>query len=271
MSQEAGRPRRATNAGDGMRGLFGPSFSKTDIERRLAAVGAKYRALKEGEAIEAAARALADGKVVGWFQGRMEFGPRRSARARSSAIRARRRCTKLARASGRSRSPCCGRTWPAGSNLIATVPTDSSPRQPRSLRQRTTTPKLGLFEIPEVPHVDAAAQIQTVHSETNPRYHALISRFKALTGCPVVGDDACFSVRGEPIVCTPEDAFRCFMGAEIEMLVIGDAVLDKAEQSLELSGRKQSVSMRAAVGSVVDEDVTAAAIGCLLVTTSGRG
>ncbi len=263
-SQEAGRPRRATNAGDGMRGAYlGPSFSKTDIERRLAAVGAKYRALKEGEAIEAAARALADGKVVGWFQGRMEFGPQTlGARSilgdpRSQAMH------KIGARFGPFAFSVLREDLAGWFDLDCDSPYGLLAAPAKEPRRRTITPKLGLFEIPEVPHVDAAAQIQTVHSETNPRYHALISRFKALTGCPVVVN-AGFSVRGEPIVCTPEDAFRCFMGAEIEMLVIGDAVLDKAEQSLELSGRKQSVSMRAAVGSVVDEDVTAAAIDSLV-------
>lgn len=85
-------------------------------------------------------------------------------------------------------------------------------------------------EIPAVTHVDYSARIQTVHSDTNPRYHALISRFKALTGCPVLVNTS-FNVRGEPIVCTPEDAFRCFMGTEIEVLVAGNCFLRKEEQN----------------------------------------
>lgn len=83
--------------------------------------------------------------------------------------------------------------------------------------------------IPAVTHVDYSARIQTVHAETNPRYHALISRFKALTGCPVVVNTS-FNVRGEPIVCTPEDAFRCFMGSEIESLAVGNCYLRKDAQ-----------------------------------------
>jgi carbamoyltransferase len=84
-------------------------------------------------------------------------------------------------------------------------------------------------EIPAVTHVDYSARIQTVHAETNPRYHALLTAFKARTGCPVLVNTS-FNVRGEPIVCTPEDAFRCFMGSEIEMLVVGNAILCKEEQ-----------------------------------------
>jgi carbamoyltransferase len=88
-------------------------------------------------------------------------------------------------------------------------------------------------DIPAVTHVDYSARIQTVHADTNPRYYGLISRFKALTGCPVLVNTS-FNVRGEPIVCTPGDAFQCFMGTEIEMLVIGDCVLQKEEQDLAL-------------------------------------
>jgi carbamoyltransferase len=85
-------------------------------------------------------------------------------------------------------------------------------------------------EIPAVTHVDYSARVQTVHEETNPRYHALISAFKARTGCPVIVNTS-FNIRGEPIVCTPEDAFRCFMGTEIEVLVVGNCFLRKEEQS----------------------------------------
>jgi carbamoyltransferase len=89
-------------------------------------------------------------------------------------------------------------------------------------------------EIPAVTHVDYSARLQTVHADTNPRFHALLSRFKALTGCPVLVNTS-FNVRGEPIVCTPEDAFRCFMGSDIEMLVVGNCVLRKAEQDRALA------------------------------------
>jgi carbamoyltransferase len=84
-------------------------------------------------------------------------------------------------------------------------------------------------EIPAVTHVDHSARLQTVHAETNPRFHALLSRFKARTGCPVLVNTS-FNVRGEPIVCTPEDAFRCFIGTDIEMLVVGNCVLRKEDQ-----------------------------------------
>ncbi len=87
-------------------------------------------------------------------------------------------------------------------------------------------------DIPAVTHVDYSARVQTVHAETNPRYHALISAFKQRTGCAVLVNTS-FNVRGEPIVCTPEDAFRCFMGTEMETLVIGNCILDKSKQDLE--------------------------------------
>jgi carbamoyltransferase len=89
-------------------------------------------------------------------------------------------------------------------------------------------------EIPAVTHVDYSARVQTVHKETNPRYYALIKRFKQLSGCPVIVNTS-FNVRGEPIICTPEDAFRCFMGTELDVLVVGDAVLRKTEQSQSLA------------------------------------
>jgi carbamoyltransferase len=88
-------------------------------------------------------------------------------------------------------------------------------------------------EIPAVTHVDYSARIQTVHADTNPRYHALLSRFNELTGCPVLVNTS-FNVRGEPIVCTPEDAFRCFMGSDIEVLVVGNAILTKDDQNPDL-------------------------------------
>ena len=110
-------------------------------------------------------------------------------------------------------------------------------------RRRMTEDEAGLFgidklnvprsAIPAVTHVDYSARVQTVHAETNPRYHALLSRFEDRTGCPMLVNTS-FNVRGEPIVCTPEDAFRCFMGTEIELLAIGDFILDKTDQDATL-------------------------------------
>jgi carbamoyltransferase len=247
--QEEGQPRRVTNAGDGMRGAYlGPSFPQAEIERRLAAAGAKYRVLGEGDAIETAARALADGKAVGWFQGRMEFGPRAlGARSilgdpRSPGMQKTLNMKVKYRESFRPFAPSVLREeladWFAldcdSPYMLLVAPVKEARQRPMTQAEQALfgIDKLNVprSDIPAVTHVDYSARVQTVHSETNPRYHALISRFKALTGCPVVVNTS-FNVRGEPIVCTPEDAFRCFMGTEIETLVIGEAVLDKADQN----------------------------------------
>ena len=250
--QEESQPRRITNAGDGMRGAYlGPSFSQAEIERRLTAAGAKYRVLDEGEVIEATARALVDGKAVGWFQGRMEFGPRalggRSILGdpRAPAMQRTLNLKVKYRESFRPFAPSVLREdvldW---FDLDCDSPYMLLVAPVKEARQRPMTPaEQALFgidklnvprsDIPAVTHVDYSARVQTVHSETNPRYHALISRFKALTGCPVVVNTS-FNVRGEPIVCTPEDAFRCFMGTEIETLVVGNAMLDKTDQNTAL-------------------------------------
>jgi len=242
-----GQPRK-TNGADGMSGAYlGPRFSQGEIERRMTAAGAKFAVLGEDEMIATTADALAGQKAVGWFQGRMEFGPR-SLGARSIL--------------GDPRSPDMQKTL----NLKVKYRESFRPFAPAVLREDVaewfeltsdspymlfvadvkkakrraiSTDEETLFgidklnvarsEIPAVTHVDYSARIQTVHSHTNPLFHKLLSRFKALTGCPMLVNTS-FNVRGEPIVCTPEDAFRCFMGNELDMLVIGNCVLWKADQ-----------------------------------------
>ena len=242
-----GQP-RTTNGADAMAGSFlGPEFAQAEIERRLTAAGAKFDVLAEDAMIAATAQALASEKAVGWFQGRMEFGPR-SLGARSIL--------------GDPRSPLMQKTL----NLKVKYRESFRPFAPAVLREdvadwfelssdspymlvvadvredkrrRMTAEELALFgidklnvarsEIPAVTHVDYSARIQTVHNETNPRFHRLLSAFKALTGCPVLVNTS-FNVRGEPIVCTPEDAFRCFMGNELDLLVVGNCVLRKDAQ-----------------------------------------
>ncbi len=226
------RSRATPTAGDGMAGaLLGPSYEQADVEQRLGAAGANFSVLSEDAMVEAAADALASQQAVGWFQGRMEFGRARSAPARSSAIRARpvmqrisTSRSSIARASGRSRRRCCARTSPTGSSLTLTVPICCIVADVRKDRRRAmTAEEEALFgidklnvarsEIPAVTHVDYSARIQTVHADTNPLFHRLLTSFKRRTGCPVLVNTS-FNVRGEPIVCTPEDAFRCFMGNE---------------------------------------------------------
>jgi carbamoyltransferase len=241
------QPRKISGA-DGMSGsLLGPSFSQVEIERRLTAAGAKFTVLGETEMVDRTAEALSEQKAVGWFQGRMEFGPRSlGARSilgdpRSPAMQKTLNLKVKYRESFRPFAPAVLREdvaeWfdlDSDSPYMLVV---ADVRQDK--RRRMSPDEAALFgidklnvsrsEIPAVTHVDYSARIQTVHRDTNPLFHALLSRFKARTGCPVLVNTS-FNVRGEPIVCTPEDAFRCFMGNELDMLVVGHCVLDKAEQ-----------------------------------------
>jgi len=241
-------PRLPLNTLDAMQGCYlGPGFAQSDIEQRLAAAGARFEVLPEPDLLDATASALVEEKAVGWFQGRMEFGPR--ALGNRSIL-------------GDPRSPTMQKTL----NLRVKYRESFRPFAPSVLREDVsdwfdidedspymlmvaeiaegrrramTEAESALFgidklnvprsEIPAVTHVDYSARLQTVHRETNPRYHALLSAFKARTGCPVLVNTS-FNVRGEPICCTPEDAFRCFMGSEIEVLVAGDCFLRKEQQ-----------------------------------------
>jgi carbamoyltransferase len=231
-----------------MKGSFlGPGYSEQEIEQRLGAVKAKFETLGSAKMIDRAAQALADGKAVGWFQGRMEFGPRalggRSflGDPRSPEMQRLLNLKVKYRESFRPFAPSVLREDVAdwfeldGDSPYMLVVADVTEKR----RFQIGAAEQGLFgieklniqrsEIPAVTHVDYSARIQTVHEETNPAYHALISRFKKLTGCPVIVNTS-FNVRGEPIVCTPEDAFNCFMGTETEMLIVGNSVLLKDEQ-----------------------------------------
>jgi carbamoyltransferase len=245
-----GQPRQvAGNRLDAMSGSYlGPCFSQPEIEQRLAGVGARFARLDEPELIRVVAQALADGRAVGWFQGRMEFGPRalgaRSilADARSPAMQKTLNLKIKYRESFRPFAPSVLREDVAewfeldDDSPYMLMVADVLPARRRAM----TAAEEALFgidklnvprsEIPAVTHVDYSARIQTVHQESNPRYHALLSAFKQLTGCAVLVNTS-FNVRGEPIVCTPEDAFRCFMGTELDVLAIGDCVLLKPDQN----------------------------------------
>ncbi len=240
------RPRTCIDA---MRGAFlGPEFTPAEIETALTAIGARYQTLSDRELIDACVESLAAGEALGWFQGRMEFGPRAlGARsilgdARSPRMQSVLNLKVKYRESFRPFAPSVLREdvneW---FNLDTDTPymllvADVQEQH----RLETTLQQQALFgidklnvprsRIPAVTHVDYSARIQTVHRETNARYHALISAFRDLTGCPVIVNTS-FNVRGEPIVCTPEDAFLCFMGTEIETLAIGNCFLRKTEQN----------------------------------------
>ena len=241
-------PRHVNGSDDAMQGSFlGPAFSQGEIEKRLAKVGARFRVLDGDELIDAAAQALAEGRAVGWFQGRVEFGPRAlGARsilgdARSPTMQSVLNLKVKHRESFRPFAPSVLREdvaqWfelDGDSPYMALVADVAAPhRRAISEAEKALSgiDKLKALrsDIPAVTHVDYSARIQTVHRDTNPRYHALLSSFKALTGCPVIVNTS-FNVRGEPIVGTPEDAFRCFMGTGIDTLAIGDCYLRKEDQ-----------------------------------------
>jgi len=243
------KPRQiAGNRLDGMSGGYlGPSFNQAEIERRLTQAGGRFVRLDAAEFPRSVAQALADGKAVGWFQGRMEFGPRalgaRSILAdpRSPTMQKTLNLKIKYRESFRPFAPSVLREEVAEwFDLDADSPYMLMVADVLPGRRRTmSASEQALFgidklnvprsEIPAVTHVDYSARIQTVHQESNPRYHALLSIFRELTGCPVLVNTS-FNVRGEPIVCTPEDAFRCFMGTELDVLAIGDCILLKHEQ-----------------------------------------
>ena len=246
---------RPTGAPDGMRGAYlGPSYAQADIERRLNGAGAAFERVDDETLIERCAAALAGGKALGWHQGRMEFGPRAlGARSilgdpRSPGMQKLLNLKVKFRESFRPFAPSVLREdvaeWFAldGDSPYMSLVADVLDRH----RIAVTDEQEALFgidrlnvprsSIPAVTHVDGSARIQTVHRETHPRYHALISRFKALTGCPDLVNTS-FNVRGEPIVCTPEDAFRCFMGTDIDALAVGNCFLRKEDQDPALGRR----------------------------------
>ncbi|MBX9812744.1 MAG: carbamoyltransferase [Burkholderiales bacterium] len=244
-----GQPRKTDGKQDFMNGSYlGPSFTQEEIEPRLAACGAKFETLADEALFQACAQDLASGKALGWFQGRMEFGPRalggRSILGdpRSPTMQKTLNLKVKYRESFRPFAPSVlqehADEWfelnGADSPymlLVADVAQKKRREMTKAEKQFFGIDKLNVprSEIPAVTHVDYSARVQTVHQETNPRYHALISAFHGLTGCPVVINTS-FNVRGEPIVCTPEDAFRCFMGTEIESLAIGNCYMRKELQ-----------------------------------------
>ena len=243
-----GKARPRCDGIDRMNGSYlGPSYAQDDIERRLSTAGAVFTTVSDDQVTELTAQALADGKAVGWHQGRMEFGPRalggRSiiADPRSAAMQKQLNLKVKYRESFRPFAPSVLREdlsdwFDLDSDspymlLVADVVPSRQLAMSEQQQQLFGIEKLNVprSSIPAVTHVDYSARIQTVHKEVNPRYHALISRFKQLTGCPVLVNTS-FNVRGEPIVSTPEDAFRCLMGTEIDLLVVGNCVVEKLKQ-----------------------------------------
>ena len=243
---------RTGGDGDAMRGaLLGPEFGLDEIQHALDALGARYETLTDDDLLDVTAEALAEGSAVGWFQGRMEFGPRalgnRSilADARLPTMQSTLNLKVKFRESFRPFAPSVLREDVAewfdldrASPYMLFVANVAGSRRRRPAKDDPSLAGLDRLRevrsvIPAVTHVDDSSRVQTVHRETNPRYHALLTAFKAKTGCPVVVNTS-FNVRGEPIVCTPTEAFHCFMGTGIDCLAIGNCFLRKDEQDAAL-------------------------------------
>ena len=233
---------------DAMKGAYlGPMFTDTEIEAELFKCGATFKKLSETEMIEEVATALADEKAVGWMQGRMEFGPRalggRSiiADPRSPGMQKQLNLKVKYRESFRPFAPSVLREdvgdWFEHETdspymlLVADVQNNKRLTMTEKEEALFGIDKLNVprSSVPAITHVDYSARIQTVHADTNPKYHAVISKFKKKTGCPIVVNTS-FNVRGEPIICTPTDAFKCFMGTEMDVLAVGNYVLFKEQQ-----------------------------------------
>jgi carbamoyltransferase len=242
------QPRKSVGSGDSMKGGYlGPEFSDEEIIKSLEEVSAKFEILEEVDLIRACVEILKEGKALGWFQGRMEFGPRAlGARSilgdpRSPQMQSILNQKIKFRESFRPFAPSVLREDVADwfdmdddspyMLLVADVAKKVQRSMTNEQKQLFGIEKLNIprSDIPAVTHVDYSARIQTVHSETNGRYYKLLSAFKVQTGCPVLINTS-FNVRGEPIVCTPEDAFRCFMGSGMEVLAIGNCLLKKEAQ-----------------------------------------
>ncbi len=246
-------PRKlAPHQQDGMKGGYlGPSYEQDDIEKRLADAGARFTSHSYDEVIVLTAQALSDGKAVGWHQGRMEFGPRslggRSiiADPRSPSVQKLLNLKVKYRESFRPFAPSVLREdvaqWfdldtdspymllVAGVHASKCLPENTEDKNLFGI-DKLNVPR---SSIPAVTHVDYSARVQTVHEQTNKKYFDLLTAFKKLTGCPVLVNTS-FNVRGEPIVSSPEDAFRCLMGTEIEFLVVGNSIMRKEDQDISL-------------------------------------
>jgi len=236
---------RIINVEDGMNGSYlGPEYSQNEVEKKLKELDANFEVLDEKQLIEKTALELTNGKTVGWFQGRMEFGPRALGNrsilgdARSENMQKILNLKVKFRESFRPFAPSIIRedlsTWfnlncdSPYMLLVSDVVSDKRRVMTEEEKALFGIDKLNVKRsgIPAVTHVDYSARVQTVHRETNPKYYKLISEFKRKTGCPVIVNTS-FNVRGEPIVNTPEEAFRCFLGTEIDILVIGNCYLNK--------------------------------------------
>lgn len=241
--------RQITTNLDSMKGAYlGPSYSTAEVEAELLSCDAKFQTYKQDEMLQVVVEALIDNKAVGWMQGRMEFGPRslgaRSiiADPRSPLMQKKLNLKVKYRESFRPFAPSILREYVNdwfefdGDSPYMMLVSGVSHGKRRVMNDNEESlfgiEKLNISrsDVPAITHVDYSARIQTVHVETNALYHSLISRFYEETQCPMLVNTS-FNVRGEPIVCSPSDAFKCFMGTELDMLVVGSVVLRKEDQS----------------------------------------
>ena len=240
---------RLTSLKDNMRGSYlGPSFNNDEILDKLTTLGADFEKLSEEDLLKITAKELSKEKIIGWFQGRMEFGPRalgaRSiiADPRSETMQKKLNLKVKFRESFRPFAPSVIREdlseWfdldcdSPYMLLVADVKNNIKKEMTEEEKKLFGIEKLNVkrSDIPAVTHVDYSARIQTVHENTNPRYYKLIKNFKDITKCPVLVNTS-FNVRGEPIVCSIEDAYKCFMGTDLDILVCGDFILYKEKQN----------------------------------------
>jgi len=247
--QRSQSPRKALGCRDAMKGSYlGPAFSDEEIRQFLEEQGIPYGAMTDSELYRSVAAELAAGKVVGWLHGRMEFGPRalggRSilGDARSTAMQSVMNLKIKYRESFRPFAPSVLRERVSdyfdidvdSPYMLLVAPVREERRVPAALAASDlwgidllNVPR---SDIPAVTHIDYSARVQTVHADTNPGYYRLIKEFESLTGCAVIVNTS-FNVRGEPIVCSPQDAYRCFMRTEMDVLVLGNSVLHKEQQA----------------------------------------
>jgi carbamoyltransferase len=230
---------------------LGPKYENNIIEKELELLKADFKKLNENEIVDVLAKELSEEKTVGWFQGRMEFGPRalggRSILAdpRSAKMQKELNLKVKFRESFRPFAPSIlaeevGNWFEMNEPspymlLVANIKKENQIAMSSNQENLFGIDKLNIkrSNIPAVTHVDYSARIQTVHMKTNPRYHKLIQKFNDLTKCPILVNTS-FNIRGEPIVCSVEDAFRCFMGTNLDILVIEDFILFKSDQNQSL-------------------------------------
>jgi carbamoyltransferase len=243
-----GKPRSVVPGKDMMRGAYlGPAFSPEEIQQVLDATGAKYQRLERQALLERSADILADEKVIGWFNGRMEFGPRalgsrsilgdprspKMQRQMNVKIKFRESFRPFAPSVLRERVSDYFELDADSPYMLLVAPVREDMRIPMTQDQRSLwgIEKLNVprSDIPAVTHIDYSARVQTVSRDTNPDYYDLIKTFEARTGCGVIVNTS-FNVRGEPIVCSPEHAYRCFMRTHMDYLVLGPFLLDKNDQ-----------------------------------------